>query len=258
MRADAAHNDGADHMQLQEQLAEAIGGARTLARLDSLARLVWQGWSAGAVPEDAAQSLAEAVHSRKVEVRGTIVPVGIPAGRQTIFRPRRAQVTPDRARSIERRRRLAFSGPLPPALASRFTTGELAVLRIIGDEVRDHGASGLPVAAIAARAGVGRTTAQRAIKIAAAAGLLTVQERRRQGRVNLTNVVRIVSREWLDWMKKSRPKLSVGIGSGKRDPTDRNIDSPAALRHPGRTAGHPRGAESQGSRQWRPSTRPRR
>ena len=68
-------------MQMQEQLAEAIGGAMTLARLDSLARWVWQGWSAGAVPEDAAQSLAEAVHSRKIEVRGTI-PVGIPAGRR--------------------------------------------------------------------------------------------------------------------------------------------------------------------------------
>ena len=237
--------------QFEERLAEAIGGARTLARLDRLARLVWQGWAAGAVPEDAAQSLAEAVHSRKIEVRGTIVPVGIPAGRQSIFSARRSQVTPDRARSIERRRRLAFSGSLPPALASRFTTGELAVLRIIGDEVRASGSCAVPIAAIAARAGVGRTTVQLAIKVAAAAGLLTVQERRRQGKVNLSNIVRIISREWLDWMKKHRPRVSGEIGSGKDDPTDRLDSTSAAPKHTAWTDKRNSTAKTQGLRQWR-------
>jgi hypothetical protein len=52
---------------------------------------------------------------------------------------RRRQRSPDRQASIERRRRLAASGPMPPALAARFTTSELAALRIIGDEVRHHG-----------------------------------------------------------------------------------------------------------------------
>ncbi len=50
---------------------------------------------------------------------------------------RRPQRPPQRAIAIERRRRLASSGPLPPAIACRFTTGELAVLRIVGDEVAE-------------------------------------------------------------------------------------------------------------------------
>ena len=58
---------------------------------------------------------------------------------------RRPQTHFDRRRSIERRRRLAFSGPLPAALAAGFTVSELAALRIIGDEVRDRGSCSLYV-----------------------------------------------------------------------------------------------------------------
>jgi hypothetical protein len=39
-------------------------------------------------------------------------------------------------------------------MASRFTQGELAALRIIGDECRQHGCCALHLDAIAARAGV--------------------------------------------------------------------------------------------------------
>ena len=56
---------------------------------------------------------------------------------------------------------------MPPALAARFTVGELAVLRIVGDEVRASGLCGLCIDAIAARAGVCRRTAQNAIRQAA-------------------------------------------------------------------------------------------
>jgi len=55
---------------------------------------------------------------------------------------------------------------MPPALASRFTTGQLAVLRIVGDDVARNGACGLPIDAIAARAGVCRSLAQAAIRLA--------------------------------------------------------------------------------------------
>ena len=58
---------------------------------------------------------------------------------------------------------------------------------------------------IAARAGIGRTTAQNAMRLAATMGLLTVQERRREGQKNLPNVVRIVSREWQLWIKRGGP-----------------------------------------------------
>ena len=47
--------------------------------------------------------------------------------------------------------------------------------------------------AFAARAGVGRTTAQNAMREARTLGLVTVQERRRRGQPSLTNIVRVIS-----------------------------------------------------------------
>ena len=85
---------------------------------------------------------------------------------------------------------------MPPGLACRFTVGELAVLRIVGDEVRQHGRCDRCVDEIAARAGVCRRMVQNALREAARLGLVTVEERRREGRRNLPNVVRIASREW--------------------------------------------------------------
>src|SRR4051812_14469794 len=86
------------------------------------------------------------------------------------------------------------------ALTCRFAVGELAVLRIVGDEVRQHGHCDRCVDELAARAGVCRRMVQNAIRTAARLGLLTVEERRREGRRNLPNVVRVVSREWLAWL----------------------------------------------------------
>jgi hypothetical protein len=82
---------------------------------------------------------------------------------------------------------------MPPSLACRFTVGELAVLRIVGDEVRQHGHCDRTIGEISARAGVSRTLAKNAIRAAACMGLVTVQERRRQGQVNLPNIVRVVA-----------------------------------------------------------------
>jgi transposase len=73
---------------------------------------------------------------------------------------------------------------MPPSLASYFTVGELAVLRIVADDVAANGQCVKSIAEIAARAGVCRTTAQNAIREAARQGLLVVQERRREGRRN--------------------------------------------------------------------------
>jgi hypothetical protein len=114
---------------------------------------------------------------------------------------------------------------MPPALACKFTVSELAVLRIIGDEVRQHGHCDRCMDEIAARAGVCRRMVQNAIREAARLGLLTVQERRREGRRNLPNVVRIVSKEWTNWIarggKASRPAAGPLIGCKKIHPTDK-------------------------------------
>src|SRR5215211_4788276 len=211
-------------MSFCDQMAAAIDGARTLTRLDHLSRSIWQGLAAGAVADDDAQALAEHLHARRGVLRGEIKPVGIPPGRPSIFPPRRLQRPPQRPVAIARRRQLAASGPMPPALACKFTVSELAVLRIIGDEVRQHGCCDRCVDELAARAGVCRRMVQNAIREAARLGLLMVEERRREGRRNLPNIVRIVSKEWTNWLarggRSSRPAAEPLIGCRKMRPTD--------------------------------------
>src|SRR3954470_12532678 len=212
-------------MSFCDQMAAAIDGARTLTRLDHLSRSIWQGLAAGAVADDDAQTLAERLHARRSLLRGDLKPVGVPAGRASIFPPRRLQRAPKRPVAIARRRHLAASGPMPPALACKFTVSELVVLRTIGDEVRQHGHCARCVDELAARAGVCRRMVQNALREAARLGLLTIEERRREGRRNLPNLVRIVAKEWILWLTRgggsSRPQAEALIGCKKMRPTDR-------------------------------------
>ena len=76
------------------------------------------------------------------------------------------------------------------------------MLRIVADAVAANGQCVKSIAEIAARAGVCRTTAQNAIRQAARQGLLVVQERRREGRRNDFNIVRIISTEWRAWITR--------------------------------------------------------
>src|SRR4051812_34925872 len=211
-------------MSFCDQMAAAIDDARTLTRLDQLSHSIWQSLAAGAVGDDDAQALAERLHARRSLIRGDLQPVGIPTGRASIFPPRRLQRAPKRPVAIARRRHLAASGPMPPSLACKFTVSELAVLRIIGDEVRQHGHCDRCVDEIAARAGVCRRMVQNAIREAARLGLLTIEERRREGRRNLPNVVRIVAKEWTSWLarggRSSRSSAEPLIGCKKVHPTD--------------------------------------
>jgi hypothetical protein len=222
-------------MSFYDQMAAAIDGARTLTRLDHLSRSIWQSLAAGAVADDDAQSLAELLHARRGVLRGEIKPVGIPPGRPSLFPPRRLQRAPKRPVAIARRRHLAASGPMPPALACKFTVSELAVLRIISNEVRQHGQCDRCVDELAARAGVCRRMVQNAIREAAGLGLVTVEERRREGRRNLPNIVRIVSKEWTSWLARggrlSRPKADAPIGCKSLHPTD-SQDKKDLLRKP--------------------------
>lgn len=216
-----------------DQMAVAIDEARTLTQLDSLSRLIWQGFQSQALTDEEAQLLAERIHARKGATRATQKPVGRPSGRLTMFPPRRVQMAPDRRVARARRRQLAASGPMPPALAAHFTQAEMAVLRIVADEVRQSGSCSRSLAEIAARAGCGRTTAQNAIRQAARLGLVTVQERRREGQKNLPNVVRIVSAEWLTWMRASRP-TDRQTGFKTANPTD----TKTTTREPATSAPH--------------------
>ena len=59
---------------------------------------------------------------------------------------------------------------------------------------------------LAARAGVCHSLAKRTVRLAELDGLFTVQRRPRSGRKHLTNIIRIIRAEWLDWLAKGRRK----------------------------------------------------
>lgn len=111
---------------------------------------------------------------------------------------------PRSADSLARRRRWVAAGMMPPQVACLFTQGQTAVLAVIAAEVKKRGRCELPIAAIAALAGVGRTTVQNALRAAENAGVLSVEERRLRWTRNDTNVVKIVSPEWTAWLRLPR------------------------------------------------------
>jgi hypothetical protein len=213
------------------QVEAAIGAARTLAALDGLAKDLWRAWDAKAVSDSEAERLSGQIEAARLEIRpkDTVrhraphVPMQLGA---SYFPPkRRRQVSPDRAASMERRRRLALSGPLPPQIACRFTMGQLAVLHVVANDVAAHGRCEMTMAEIAARAGVGERTARYALRLAAGDGLVTIEERRRRYRPNLANVVRIISREWVTWL--ARRGRFQERGCKKAQPTNTDIRKPS-------------------------------
>src|SRR5215211_8811262 len=105
---------------------------------------------------------------------------------------------------MERRRRWAASGALPPALAARFTLAETAVLAVIAAEALRHGRCTLVIEHIAALAGVGRSTVKRALRTAQGLGLVRIEERRVAAWRNAPNVVTITSPEWSIWLRMRR------------------------------------------------------
>ena len=193
------------------------------AELDDIIRDMWVDHTHGLLTDNEMEALDEAARARReaIQERRTVTrpkPRTAPSGTPRAS-ARRPQRSPDRQASIERRRRLVASGPLPPPLAARFTWGEQAVMRIIGDECRAHGQCTLHIDTIAARAGVHRTTVQNALREGQGRGpvpnapIISVQERRRAGQRSLTNVIRVISREWWDWLHKGPSRPAIGVGS---------------------------------------------
>lgn len=200
---------------MQSQIEAALTTARAPAALDVLAKATWAAHGAGMIEDDKASALLEAIEAKRAAPRDRYQSDSStgarPPGRgpsqfspkgPSLFSRARIQRPPDRALAIARRRQLAASGPMPPQLAANFTTGELAALRIVADEVREKGRCDRTYGEIAARAGVCRRTAQNAIRRAGRLGLVHIEERPRPGRKHLANVVRIISREWGTWIER--------------------------------------------------------
>src|SRR3954471_7832983 len=162
-----------------EQLRRAVE-ASPRAELPKVSALLWKAYAAGTVSESDAADL-----STLIEARRAIPATSKPVQRRLGSRPRSDA-------SMERRRRWASSGAMPPALASRFTLAEQAVLGVIAAEVVRHGACTLTVGHIAALAGVGETTVRNAVREARGLGLLHVEERRVSAWRNLPNKLTII------------------------------------------------------------------
>jgi hypothetical protein len=198
-----------------ENLLAAIQATRVGPELDriyaaAIGTLFEQG-----CPDAEMIRIDEAVEARRREHKahregGT----GKPATRISYYPAKsRRQVSPDRRKSWMRRREKAALSFMPARLASNFTTGEQATLQVVVEEVREHGCCDRSIPEIAARAGVGQTTARNAIREARRLGLVAVAERRRWRAPNLPNLISIISADWKAWIANNR-KLRAAIDQG--------------------------------------------
>ena len=169
-------------------------------KLPDVAALLWRAFGAGQVTEAEAEALSNLIEVRKV------IQVAPPTLRKPVgSRPRTDA-------SMERRRRWAASGRLPPGIAVRFTLAEAAVLAVVSSETVRRGDCRLCIDHIAAIAGVARSTVKNALRQARTLGLLTIEERAQTAWRNLSNIVRVISKEWQAWMRLARRSVLQGGG----------------------------------------------
>ena len=220
-----------------DELGRAIEAADRIT-LPSVTALLWRAYGEGKVTEAEAEALSGLIEARqtKSETVSHLPPAGPAQDRQSS--PRRPGVgsRPRTDASMERRRRWAASGRMPQAIVARFTLAEQAVLSLVAAEVARRKDCRLSIENIAAVTGVCRSTVKNAIREAARLGLLTVEERQITGFRNDTNIVRIVSPEWLAWLRLARKGNATwpapDRGEGRHDPSHQGGGCKSAKRTP--------------------------
>lgn len=195
---------------LAEQFQTAARTAKTLAQADHLAKQAWKAWGEGHLTDSAAEAVNAAIEGRRADIRGGRLPIHRGQLRTTV----RRSVSPDRRKSITRRRKNASSGVIPASLACHFTQGEVSALTVVAREVTRKGRCELPLDAIAAIAGVCRTVVKNALREAQRLSLVSVTERPRPGRRSDTNLIAIISPEWRTWLKLAKDRGQKGETHG--------------------------------------------
>jgi hypothetical protein len=189
-----------------DALAAAIESAGR-NQLDECSRQVSRSLGGTNLTDGQAAQLYELIQARRVSASARSLAASTPTLGRSYIQRSPEQRSPDRRASFLRRRMLAATGSLPPNLAANFTTGELAVLKIVADECLAHGACDLSKNEIGSRAGVSKTIAKRALKIAEVRlSMISVLRRPRSGRKHLTSIIRIIRAEWLTWLDKGNRK----------------------------------------------------
>lgn len=182
-----------------EAIRSRLMSVNTADEIAVLTKALWQGVTAGQISEAESEALDAAIALR----RPTPGPAkGMRPRILSMFKPRQRPRSPDRKASRDRRRMLGGGGNMPPALRVQFTEGQRAVLAIVSGEVKHHGQCDLPLDRIAALSGVCRTTVQTTLHEARRLGLISIKSRPQRCRRSLTNVVNILSSEWLTWLKR--------------------------------------------------------
>jgi predicted DNA-binding protein (UPF0251 family) len=196
-----------------DEIRRAIEAASRIT-LPQVTALLWRAYGDGKVTEAEAETLSGLIEARTDAPPTRAFTANVPGGSDpddssTVQdRPRSSRRTvgsrPRTDASLERRRRWAASGRLPPGLAARFTSAEQAVLALVAAEATRRKDCRLSIENMAAVTGVCRSTVKNAIREARRLGLLTVEERAITGFRNDTNIVRIVSAEWVAWLRLAR------------------------------------------------------
>src|SRR3954465_5491621 len=119
-------SDPKGRVMFVDELRRAVE-ASPRVELARVAQLLWRAYAAGQVSEPEASELSALIEAKRAS------PVPPP-------RPRlRVGSRPRSPGHLERRRRWAASGCLPPALAARFTLAEQAALAVVAAEHRKRG-----------------------------------------------------------------------------------------------------------------------
>lgn len=194
------------------QLEQAIEESKSTRQIDDFVKNAYQYLGEGLLEDEHVSKLHElAILRRKVLTTRTVAN-RIPQ-RAAEFSATLESCYPDKiykkmptakkAVYMARRRELAASGMIPRELGKHFTTGALATLTVIAQEVGANGSCRLSLGKLAALAGVCKMTCRRALKLAMKHKLLDISERRQsRGRKSLTNIVRIMNRTWLQWVDR--------------------------------------------------------
>lgn len=194
--------------------------ASSAQQIDEYAKAAWILNGEGLIDDAAMEYLAPVIEHQR-HVNGAGGRSRQRTAHSTVVHRRPAVPQQFRARSLLRRRMLAKNGIIPTCIAKLFTVSKLAVLAIIAQEVLQKHSCNMSLPEIAARAGVGCTTARYAIREAAQLGLISVRENRRNATWNWPNTIRVICHRWCRWLdnrrkqtpEKKRGNLSSGIPS---------------------------------------------
>jgi|GraSoi2013_115cm_1033766.scaffolds.fasta_scaffold23120_2 hypothetical protein len=165
-------------------------------RLDGGVRHIWREVVAGRMDEAERDSRLADIEAQRHALRGKT------CGDLAVAVPVPHQRSGARAVDRSRQRRLAAAGPMPPRLAARFTTGQLACLNIVANEVAAKGSCSLTNSEIARRAGACRRTAVGAVREAELLCMVRVKRRRLSATMNLPNIVTVIDKEWWGWLQR--------------------------------------------------------